>query len=248
MLAATNVGSGREPGLRARLAAVLLLSLALAGCGASGATTTTRKLPPIGHSYPTAKLFPKPAAVPAAVSSQEREAHAQLMKALHAPMRTRYHAGIPSYIPRGIAVDRVVTATATRPVLAVAGIGVRVVTATGTALMLLNGPLYSNRYQGTNLPQIPAKWTVKITDVHGTIPIRPKDFTIFDDNGYRITPAVGRRGGGALPKEVRTGQSVTVLLATIIAAGDGSVQYSPRGVVRPGNKPLAGWDFVIEDD
>jgi hypothetical protein len=229
----------REPGPRARLTAVLLLAgLALAGCGAATSATTS-----------TRNQFPKPARVSPAVRAQEQAVHAQVRAGLRAPTPKGLQPGIPSFIPRDtIAVNRIVTATRSHPQLAIQGTSVQLDLPSGHALATMNGPLYDNKYVGTNDPTVPAQFVLTFTKTRGTIPLAPDDFTILDQLGNNIVPKIRVQGGGALPEQLDSGRRLTLVMSTVISAGDGSIVYDPAGIVKAGHKPLVGWDFIVEDD
>ena len=235
----SDVGRVREPGLRARLTAVLLLAgLVPAGCGASTSDTTTAP----NH-------FPKPAKVSAPVRAQEQRIHEQVLAGLHAPVPTGLKPGVAGFIPRNtIAVNRIVTAAPSDRKLAIQGDSVLLDLPSGHALATMSGPLYNNKYVGTNDPTVPAQFVLTLTRTHGTLPLAPDDFTILDQLGNNIVPKIRVKGGGALPKQLDTGQCLTLIMSTIIAAGDGSIVYNPTGIAKSGHKPLVGWDFIVEDD
>jgi hypothetical protein len=232
----TDLGRVREPGKRVRLTAVLILAgVVLAGCGTSSSATT-----------PTSS---NPASPPAAVRAREKSIHAQVMAALHGAVPKGVTTGMPSFIPRNtIAVNRIVTATRSHPQLAIAGDSVVLDLGSGHTLATMNGPLYNNKYVGSNDPTVPAQFLLTFTRTQGTIPLAPSDFTILDQLGNNIVPRIRVEGGGVLPKQLASGRRLTLIMSTIIAAGDGSIVYNPTGIVRPGHRPLVGWDFIVEDD
>ena len=236
---ASDDGRVSEPGPRARLTVVLLLgAVVLAACGASASTTTT-----VGNK------LSQPGKVSPAVRAREQALHEQVIAALHAPAPKSEKPGIPGFIPRDtVAVNRVVTATRAHPQLAIAGDSVVLNLASGRTLATMNGPLYNNKYVGTDDPAIPAQFRLTFTATHGAIPLARDDFTILDELGNNIVPLIQVKGGGALPKELRSGRRLTLLMSTIIPVGDGSIVYNPTGFVQAGHKPLVGWDFIVEDD
>jgi hypothetical protein len=264
----TPVSRSREPGLRVRLAAVLLLfGLVAAGCGTTtpGPSTSTpgpaasTPGPAASTSGPAASTSgtattthghpPRPAAVSAAVRAQERAIHAQVLASLHGPVPKGLKPGIPAFIPRNtIAVNRIVTATPSHPQLAIQGASVLLDIPGGHALARMNGPRFDNRYVGTNDPTVPAAFVLTLTSTHGTIPLAPDDFTILDQLGNNLVPAIRVDGGGPLPRQLDSGQRVTLNMTAVISVGDGSIEYNPTGIVKPGHKPLVGWDFIVEDD
>jgi hypothetical protein len=230
--------ASRELSMRVRRAAGLLLSgLVAAGCGTSSSETATN----------AQKHLPK-VAVSAAVRAQERAIHAHVMAALHGP-EPELKRGIPAFIPRNtIAVNRIVTATPSHPQLAIQGVSVQLDLPSGRVLAMLNGPLVNNKYVGTNDPTVPAAFVLTFTNARGTIPLAPDDFRIADQLGSNIVPTVRVKGGAPLPKQLDSGQRLTLLMTSIVAAGDGTIVYNPTGIVEPGHRPLVGWDFIVEDD
>jgi hypothetical protein len=236
---ASDVERVREPGLRARLTAVLLLAgVVLAGCGTSASTTST-----------TTSHFPKPPSVSAAVRAQEKALRAQVLAALNSPAPKSQTPGVASFIPKAtVAVNRIVTASQSHPQLAIAGDSIVLDLPSGHTLATMNGPLYNNKYVGTNDPTVPAQFVLTFTNTRGTIPLALHDFTILDQLGNNIVPKIQVQGGGALPKQLGSGQRLTLVMSTVIAAGDGSIVYNPTGFVKSGHKPLVGWDFIVEDD
>jgi hypothetical protein len=235
----SDVGRVRELGLRARLTAALILAgLVPAGCGASTSDTTTVQ----NH-------FPKPAKVSAAVRAQEQRIHEQVLAGLHAPVPKGLKPGVAGFIPRNtIAVNRIVTATPSHPQLAIQGDSVQLDLPSGHAVATMNGPLYNNKYVGSNDPTVPAQFVLTFTNTQGTLPLAPDDFTVLGQLGNNIVPKIRVQGGGALPRQLDSGQPLTLIMSTIIAAGDGSIVYNPTGIAKPGHKPLVGWDFIVEDD
>ncbi len=232
----SGVERPREPGLRARLAVVVLAGLTLAGCGTATPATTR-----------TANDSPKPA-ISQAIRT-EQSLHAQVLASLHAPAPKGSKTGVPGWIPRDtLPTERIVTATPSHPQLAIQGISVQLDLPSGSTLATLNGPLYNNKYVGSNDPAIPAQFVLSFSNVHGTIPIADHDFTILDQFGNNLVPEIQVKGGGALPKQVAFGQTLTLVMGTIIPAGDGSIAYNPTGFAKAGHKPLVGWDFIVEDD
>jgi hypothetical protein len=174
--------------------------------------------------------------------------HEQVLARLHAPSK-QYTSGLPSYLPRNTTkVNRVVTATRAHPQLAIAGDSVVLNLAAGRTWATMNGPLYNNKYAGTNQPVIPATFLLTFSRTHGTIPLAPKDFTILDERGNNIVPRFAVKGGGAMPSKLPAGRSLTLVMSTTISVGDGSIVYNPTGFTKAGHRPLAGWDFIVEDD
>ena len=228
-----------ERGRRLAPAAVLVLAgAALAGCGSSRAAPPT-------HADAN---FPSDRQVSASEKAQQRKLHEEVLARLHS-RAPKNKPGVASFLPRSTTrVNRIVVATRSHPKLAIAGIGVELHLAGGETLATLNGPLYNNKYVGTNDPTVPAKFLLTFTRVHGEIPLTAKDFTVLDQQGNNIVPRIRMRGGGRMPGQLRSGHRLTLVLSTVISAGDGSIVYNPTGITRAGRRPLVGWDFIVEDD
>ncbi len=211
----------------------------LTGCGASHAPSTPRQVDagfPVGHQ------------VSARMQTRQRALHDEVLARLHSPV-SRQKPGAAGYLPsRTTKINRVVVATRSHPQLAIAGDSVELHLTSGRTLATMNGPLYNNKYVGTNDPTVPAKFLLTFTRTHGTIPLAPRDFTILDQQGDNIVPSIRVRGGGSMPERLASGRRLTLSMSTIIAAGDGSIVFNPTGFTKSGHLPLAGWDFIVEDD
>jgi hypothetical protein len=216
-----------------------LACCALVGCGSSSPGTRS--------AGPSQGRFP--ANQPSARRKAEQQAlHKQVLARLHSPSK-KFKPGLPSYLPKdSTKVNRVVTATPAHPQLAIAGDSVVLSLAGGRTRATMNGPLYDNKYVGTNQPIIPATFLLTFSRTHGTIPLAPKDFTILDERGNNIVPRFTVKGGGAMPSKLTADHPLTLVMSTTIAVGDGSIVYDPPGSTQAGHRPLAGWDFIVEDD
>jgi hypothetical protein len=49
--------------------------------------------------------------------------------------------------------------------------------------------------------------------------------------------------GGAPPKSVASGKTVSLTVRDVLPTGDGALTWSPRG-----GRPIASWDFDVEID
>ena len=57
-----------------------------------------------------------------------------------------------------------------------------------------------------------------------------------------LFPRSGSRAGAA-PEHRSTGRPLTLVLSTVVSAGDGKLRYAPSG-----DAWLAEWDFDVETD
>ncbi len=140
------------------------------------------------------------------------------------------------------APGQVLSATATHPVVAIQGNGVKLHLAHGSALATAVGPDVPDRIQGSGDLHTPATWDLTFADVHGTIPIAASRFTIADEQGSLLRPRLSA-AAARLPKTVPAGRPLTLELRTTISIGDGKLRYAPSG-----GRWLAEWDFDVETD
>lgn len=216
------------------LAATLSVGL-LAGCGSSASA------PHAAHS----QAMPRPK-VSSRLRAQEEAIHKQVLASLHhdSDAHVRY-GSVPAALRNKQAppADQTLTATTSRPATAIQGNGVVLRLPHGTALATAVGPDIPQRIQGSAALHTPATWDLTFTDVHGTIPISPKLFTVTDEQGLILAPRVTVVGGGPLPRTAPTGRSLTLVLKTTVSIGDGKLRYAPTG-----GAWLAQWDFDVETD
>lgn len=151
------------------------------------------------------------------------------------------YRSLPSFLPTNSPVDRVVTASRAHRQLAVQGVGVRVDLPSGQALATVTGPQVPP-FTAPPPEQVTATFTITVSRVSGTVPIRPADFTITDQLGrtFRPTLPVGARRPAP---SVSTGHSLTFKLTAVMPTGEGRIYWSPTR-----NTPIVGWDFIVEND
>jgi hypothetical protein len=220
---------------RALLPAALAAGL-LAGCGtATPAPSTTH-----------AAAAPKPPTVSKGLRAEEQAIHQQVLASLHQDSAAGVKYGsIPTDL-RGKQAppsNQVLSASPAHPALAIQGISVVLHLAHGSALATVVGPDVPNRIQGSADLQTPATWDLTFADVHGTVPISPRLFTITDEQGALLSPRITVLGGGSLPRTVPAGRPFTLQLRTVVSVGDGKLRYAPSG-----GAWLAEWDFDVETD
>ncbi len=151
---------------------------------------------------------------------------------------------LPSWLPKAtIPVNRIVTASAAHPWLAVQGDTVSVHLAHGRALVTAVGPSVPEEGEFPVPKTTPCAFTVTFTAVRGSVPIDPSAFTILDENGHIHRPVVNRAGGGALARRILPGQTVELTLKDVLPTGDGHLRWAPSG-----DTPIVAWDFDVEID
>lgn len=150
---------------------------------------------------------------------------------------------LPSFLPQdSIRPDGVLTGTATRPALTAEGDAVKAVFAGGSALVTVTGP----EVPGEGLPHQAAAttctWTVTITAISGSVPVRSSDFSSIDHLGVVSLPAFV--AGQPDPATVLTsGEKATFELRAYMMVGEGLMRWSPDGT-----RIVSSWDFEVEND
>ena len=152
------------------------------------------------------------------------------------------YGDLPSFLGSATAeVDSVLTGTAERPALSAQGEVVRAQLGGGAVLVNVVGP----DVPGEGLPKVTetttCTWTVTLSGATAPIPVSVADFSSRDHLGaiYRPTLVSGQP---APPAQVLPGRSVTFELRAIMRTGEGLMTWSPGG------RPIAAWDFVVEND
>ena len=221
--------------LVATLAAVVMT---LAGCGSSATSSRSATT-----SVTTTQTAPVPK-VSKRVKAEEQAVHRQVSAALHRHTHAQY-GGIPKDIRdrQAAPANQVLSASAAQPADAIQGVSVRLHLAHGTALATVVGPDVPTRIQGTSDLHTPAVWDLTFADVHGTIPIAARLFSITDEQGELLSPRVSVLGGASMPHAVPAGHPFTLRLRTRVSVGDGKLRYAPTG-----GHWLSEWDFNVETD
>lgn len=228
-------GSRRFSRFRRVAASAALTAGLLTGCGA--ATSAPRPIPPPGSPRPK---------VSSRVRAEEAAIHREVVASLdHDSQAGARYGSIPTYLRNKQAPppNQVLSATAAHPAIAIQGISVALHLAHGSALATAVGPDVPDRIQGTADLHTRATWDLTFANVHGTIPISPRLFTITDEQGMVLVPHLSVLGGGPLPKIVPGGGPLTLRLTTVVSVGDGKLRYAPAG-----GPWLAEWDFDVETD
>lgn len=151
---------------------------------------------------------------------------------------------LPSWLPKpAIPVNRLVTASAARPWLAIQGNTVVVRLAHGRVHALTVGPTVPEEGRFPVPETTPCAFVVTFTDASGKVPINSEAFTIIDDRGHIHRPTVTRLGGGTPPSQVLPGQTVVLAVKGVLPTGDGHLRWAPQGTT-----PIVSWDFDVEID
>ncbi len=228
-------GSRRFPRVCGGLLLAALAAGVLGGCGAAK--------PASGHAQAPGPPTPK---ISSGLRAEEAAIHREVLASLHQDGEASARYGsIPAYLrdKQAAPANQVLSATAAHPAVAIQGISVVLHLAHGSALATAVGPDVPDRIQGSAALHTPATWDLTFANVHGTIPISPKLFTITDEQGMLLLPRVSVVGGGPLPTTVPAGRPFTLRLETVVSVGDGKLRYAPAA-----GPWLAKWDFDVETD
>ena len=220
------------------IAVSAMVAATLAGCGS--AATSSRTATARAATTQTAPV-PK---VSTRVKAEEQAVHRQVSAALRHHSHKRYGT-IPKDIRdrQAAPANQVLSATAARRADAIQGVSIRLHVAHGAALATVVGPDVPTRIQGSSAVHTPAVWDLTFANVHGTIPIAARLFSITDEQGELLSPHVSVLGGGTPPHTVPAGRPFTLRLRTRVSVGDGKLRYAPTG-----GRWLAEWDFNVETD
>jgi hypothetical protein len=154
------------------------------------------------------------------------------------------YGGLPSWLPKAtVPVNRVVQASAAHPALAIQGDAVAVNLASGRVLATAVGPTVPEDGRFPVPATSPCTFIVTLTGASGPIPVSARAFTFIDELGHVRHPRVTTMGGGAPPREVLPGRTVSLKVYDVLPTGDGGLSWTPSG-----GRPIASWDFDVEID
>ncbi len=160
-----------------------------------------------------------------------------------APSPARY-GGIPGWLPKAkVPVNRIVTATAAHPVLAIQGDTVLVRLSGGQVLATAVGPAVPEEGQFPVPPTSPCTFTITLTAATAKIPLSPAAFASLDEEGHLHVLHVTALGGGPPPPDIAPGQTVTLTMSGVLPTGNGQLRWTPAGAT-----PIVSWDFDVEID
>ena len=152
---------------------------------------------------------------------------------------------IPAWLGRPrVPVGRVVTATPTRPWLAVQGDTVRVQLPKARVLATVVGPAVPEEGKVPVPKTSPCTFTVTLTSASAPIPVQPRQFAAIDEQGVLHTLKVRNLDGGPPPSQVTPDTTVELKMSTVLPTGEGRLAWAPLG----GSRPIVQWDFDVEID
>ncbi len=154
------------------------------------------------------------------------------------------YGGLPKWLPRTERTEeRVVTATAAEPALAIEGNSVAVDLAHGKVLATAVGPEVPEEGEFPVPATSPCTFIVTFAKSGGQVPIDPADFTVTDQEGHLHHPKVEGLHGGPPPTSVPPGETVSLKIRGVFPTGDGTLDWSPDS-----SRPVVAWDFDVEID
>ncbi len=156
----------------------------------------------------------------------------------------RRYGGIPSWLPKAkLPVGRVVRASRAHPALAIQGATVAVHLGGGRVLATAVGPSVPEEGRFPVPATSSCTFIVTFAAASSAIPLSPSAFTLIDDFGHVRHPRVRAIGGGAPPRQVLPGQTVSLRVHDVLPIGDGGLAWAPEG-----GRPIVSWDFDVEID
>jgi hypothetical protein len=154
------------------------------------------------------------------------------------------YGGLPSWLPKPtVPVNRIVDANAAHPALAIQGDSISVDLVSGRVLATAVGPTVPEDGRFPVPATSPCTFIVTLAGASGTIPLSASAFTFVDELGHVRHPRVTALRGGAPPRRVLPGQTVSLKVYDVLPTGDGGLSWAPAG-----GRPIASWDFDVEID
>jgi len=152
---------------------------------------------------------------------------------------------VPAWLGRTrVPVARVVTATPSRPRLAIQGDTVRVQLPGAQVLARAAGPAVPEEGRFPLPKTSPSTFAVTLTVASAPIRIAPAQFAVIDEQGRLHKVQVTNLKGGVVPAEVKPGEAVELKMYTVLPTGEGRLMWAPT----PGNRPVVQWDYDNELD
>ncbi len=152
------------------------------------------------------------------------------------------YRSLPTFLPTtATPVDRVVTATAGHPQLAVQGVPVKVELPAGQVLATISGP-HVPPFVTPPPPAVTATFDVSLARASGHIPIQLSDFTVTDQLGRTFHPTLVEHAPTP-PSTTSPGHTETFQLTAVMPTGEGRIYWAPTH-----SSPVVGWDFIVEND
>lgn len=91
-------------------------------------------------------------------------------------------------------------------------------------------------------PAVTATFDVSLSNASGDIPIQLSDFTITDQLGRTFHPTLVDSERPP-PDTISDGHTTMFQVTAVMPTGEGRLYWSPTH-----GSPIAGWDFIVEND
>ncbi len=154
------------------------------------------------------------------------------------------YGGLPAWLPKAkLPVGQVLHASRAHPALSIQGEGISVALGRGSVLATAAGPSVPEEGR-TPVPETsPCTFIVTFAHATGVIPLSAAAFKFVDEQGHVRYPDVTAMDGGAPPRAVAPGHTVSLAIKGVLPTGDGALSWAPGG-----GRPIASWDFDVEID
>jgi len=157
---------------------------------------------------------------------------------------TTKYGGLPSWLPKPkTPVNRVVTATAAHPALAIEGDTVSVDLEHGRVLATAVGPETPEQGRFPVPATSPCTFIITFAHPSGAIGISAAAFAFVDERDHVRHPRVTAMNGGAPPRQILPGPPVSLRVYAVLPTGNGTLTWAPAG-----GRPIVAWDFSVEID
>jgi hypothetical protein len=154
------------------------------------------------------------------------------------------YGGLPSWLPKPkMSVNRVVSASAAHPALAIQGSSVEVETPQGHVLATAVGPETPEQGRFPVPATSPCTFVVTFARPSAAIPLDAASFELVDEFGHVRHPRLSAISGGPPPRQLEPGHTLSVRMYDVLPTGDGALEWTPAG-----RRPTVAWDFDVEID
>ena len=158
--------------------------------------------------------------------------------------RSAWDAGIPDWLRSSSAsTGKTLHASSAHPVLAVQGDDVSVALTRGRVLARAVGPTVPHAGRIPVPSTSSCTFTVTLSAATAAVSLNPGAFTIVDEFGRVHHPRVTATAGGAPPRLLSPGETLSLTVHDVLPTGNGRLQWAPAG-----GRPLVAWDFDVEVD
>ena len=158
--------------------------------------------------------------------------------------RSGKYGGVPSWIPKStLAAHRTLQASGAHQVVAIEGDTVKVAVRDAKVLANVVGPTVPHAGRVPIPTTSPCTFTVTFTAASKAIPLSRRAFTIVDELGHVHHPQVTTIDGGAPPRQLLPGSTLSLKVHDVLPTGNGSLEWAPTRT-----RPIVAWDFNVEVD